>query len=125
MILWTISMPTARWRASSAIPWIPCGRRKAVRNFDFRDKLEEVLTGGDGSEVLTLTGGATGLYCGYVDFIAWDIQEALNMAKELFEGTDIPWAIFHTFRREAGSVSLKQQDDGTETENQVTSWTKR
>ena len=86
--------------------------------FDFRDKLEEVLTGGDGSEVLTLTGGATGLFCGYVDFIAWDIQEALNMAKEFFEGTDIPWAIFHTFRREAGSVPLKQQDDGTETENQ-------
>ena len=86
--------------------------------FDFRDKLEEVLTGGDGSEVLTLTGGATGLFCGYVDFIAWDIQEALNMAKEFFEGTDIPWAIFHTFRREAGSVPLKQQDDGPETENQ-------
>ncbi len=86
--------------------------------FDFRDKLEEVLTGGDGSEVLTLTGGATGLYCGYVDFIAWDIREALNMAKEFFEGTDIPWAIFHTFRREAGSVPLKQQDAGSETENQ-------
>ena len=86
--------------------------------FDFRDKLEEVLTGGDGSEVLTLTGGATGLYCGYVDFIAWDIREALNMAKEFFEGTDIPWAIFHTFRREAGSVPLKQQDDGPETKNQ-------
>ena len=86
--------------------------------FDFRDKLEEVFTTGDGPEVLTLTGGATGLYCGYVDFIAWDIREALNMAKEFFEGTDIPWAIFHTFRREAGSVPLKQQDDGTETENQ-------
>ena len=86
--------------------------------FDFRDKLEELFTIGDGSEVLTLTGGATGLYCGYVDFIAWDIREALNMAKEFFEGTDIPWAIFHTFRREAGSVPLKQQDDGTETENQ-------
>lgn len=86
--------------------------------FDFRDKLEEVFTTDEGSEVLTLTGGATGLYCGYVDFIAWDIQEALNMAKEFFEGTDIPWAIFHTFRREAGSVPLKQQDDGPETENQ-------
>ena len=86
--------------------------------FDFRDKLEEVFTADEGSEVLTLTGGATGRYCGYVDFIAWDIQEALNMAKEFFEGTDIPWAIFHTFRREAGSVPLKQQDDGTETENQ-------
>ena len=87
--------------------------------FDFRDKLEEVFTTDEGSEVLTLTGGATGLYCGYVDFIAWDIREALNMAKEFFEGTDIPWAIFHTFRREAGSVPLKQQDDGSETENQA------
>ena len=86
--------------------------------FDFRDKLEELFTTGNDPEVLTLTGGATGLYCGYVDFIAWDIRTALNMAKEFFEGTDIPWAIFHTFRREAGSVPLKQQDDGTETENQ-------
>ena len=75
--------------------------------FDFRDKLEEVLTGGDGSEVLTLTGGATGLYCGYVDFIAWDIRTALQMAKEFFEDSDIPWASFHTFRREAGTVNLK------------------
>ena len=75
--------------------------------FDFRDKLEEVFTTGDGPEILTLTGGATGLFCGYVDFIAWDIREALNMAKEFFEGTDIPWASFHTFRREAGTVNLK------------------
>ena len=86
--------------------------------FDFRDKLEEVFATDEGSEVLTLTGGATGLYCGYVDFIAWDIRTALQMAKEFFEGSDIPWAIFHTFRREAGSVPLKQQDDGPETENQ-------
>ena len=77
-----------------------------------------MFTTDEGSEVLTLTGGATGIYCGYVDFIAWDIREALNMAKEFFEGTDIPWAIFHSFRREAGSVPLKQQDDEPETENQ-------
>ena len=75
--------------------------------FDFRDKLEEVFTTGDGPEVLTLTGGATGLFCGYVDFIAWDIQTALQMAKEFFEDSEIPWASFHTFRREAGTVNLK------------------
>ena len=86
--------------------------------FDFRDKLEEVFTTGDGPEILTLTGGATGLFCGYVDFIAWDIEAALQMAKEFFECSDIPWASFHTFRREAGSVPLKQQDDGPETKNQ-------
>ena len=75
--------------------------------FDFRDKLEEVFTTGDGPEVLTLTGGATGLFCGYVDFIAWDIREALQMAKKFFEDSHIPWASFHTFRREAGTVNLK------------------
>ena len=75
--------------------------------FDFRDKLEEVFTTGDGQEVLTLTGGATGLFCGYVDFIAWDIEAALQMAKEFFEDSEIPWARFHTFRREAGTVNLK------------------
>ncbi len=75
--------------------------------FDFRDKLEELFTTGDGPEVLTLTGGATGIFCGYVDFIAWDIRTALQMAKEFFEDSDIPWASFHTFRREAGTVNLK------------------
>ena len=75
--------------------------------FDFRDKLEEVFTAGDGPDVLTLTGGATGLFCGYVDFIAWDIRTALQMANAFFEDSDVPWASFHTFRREAGTVDLK------------------
>ena len=80
--------------------------------FDFRDRLEEALAAGDGPDVLTLTGGATGLFCGYVDFIAWDIRAVLQKAKEFFEGTDIPWANFHTFRREAGTVALKNPPEG-------------
>ncbi len=89
--------------------------------FDFRDKLEEVFTTDEGSEVLTLTGGATGIYCGYVDFIAWDIRTALNKAKEFFAGTDIPWASFHTFRREAGTVNLKTPpEEESDDEEQAT-----
>ena len=88
--------------------------------FDFRDKLEEALAAGDGPEILTLTGGATGLFCGYVDFIAWDIRAVLQKAKEFFESTDIPWANFHTFRREAGSVALKKPpEEEPEDEDQV------
>ena len=93
--------------------------------FDFRDKLEEALAAGDGPEILTLTGGATGLFCGYVDFIAWDIRAVLQKAKEFFEGTDIPWANFHTFRREAGTVALKKppegepEEDGDASEDEV------
>ena len=88
--------------------------------FDFRDKLEEAFTTGDGPEILTLTGGATGLFCGYVDFIAWDIQTALQMAKKFFEDSDIPWASFHTFRREAGTVNLKtSSEEEPDDEDQV------
>ena len=43
-----------------------------------------------------------------MDFIAWDIRAVLQKAKEFFDGTDIPWASFHTFRREAGTVALKK-----------------
>ena len=81
---------------------------RSEKIFAFRDKLEEVFITGDGPEILTLTGGATGLFCGYVDFIAWDIRAVLQKAKEFFEGTDIPWASFHTFRPEAGTVALKK-----------------
>ena len=88
--------------------------------FDFRDKLEEVFTTGDGPEVLTLTGGATGLFCGYVDFIAWDLQAALQMAKSFFADSDVPWASFHTFRREAGTVNVKTPpEEEPNNENQV------
>ena len=88
--------------------------------FDFRDRLEEALAAGDGPEVLTLTGGATGLFCGYVDFIAWDIRAVLQKAKKFFEDSDIPWASFHTFRREAGTVNLKTpSEEEPDDEDQV------
>ena len=88
--------------------------------FHFRDKVEAVFTTGHGPEVLSLTGGATGLYCGYVDFIAWDIRAALEMAREFFRDSDVPWVSFHTFRREAGTVALKrppqEEPDGEDEE---------
>ena len=86
--------------------------------FDFRDKLEEALTEGDGPEALTLIGGATGLQYGYVDFIAWDIGKALDMASDFFEKTDLPWAGFHTFRREAKAIKLKDQNEGNDNDDE-------
>lgn len=74
--------------------------------FDFRDSLMKYLTE-HCRDALTFTGSATGIYCGYVDFIAWDIQTTLQAAKVFFKDSCIPWANFHTFRREADAVSLK------------------
>lgn len=76
--------------------------------FDFREKLEKELTAGDGAENLALIGGATGIYCGYVDFIAWDLVAVLNKAEKFFNETDLPWAVFQTFRHGACAVKLKE-----------------
>ena len=79
--------------------------------FAFRDELEDYLSSACGPDVLILTGGATGIFCGYVDFIAWDLPAVLNKVQDFFADTDLPWADFHTFRREAGTVSLKKPEE--------------
>ncbi len=78
--------------------------------FDFRDKLESVLLTDAGEDSITLTGGATGLYCGYVDFIAWDLRAVLTVAQSFFENSGLPWADFQVFRRDAGVVQFYQQE---------------
>ena len=40
---------------------------------DFRDNLRDAILRDAGEEAVTFLGGATGLYCGYLDFIAWDL----------------------------------------------------
>ena len=93
--------------------------------FDFREKLESVLLADAGEDAVTLTGGATGLYCGYVYFIAWDLRAILNAAQEFFDETDLPWASFHVFRRDVGTVTLKEpegdkpEDDGFDDEESL------
>lgn len=78
--------------------------------FDFRDSLEEALSEECGDAV-TLIGGATGIYYGYVDFIAWDLRAVLGVAERFFDDTDLPWAGFHVFRRDCGMVLLKKETE--------------
>lgn len=83
------------------------GEDQSKRIFDFRDRLEEALSEGDGPEIATLTGGATGTRYGYVDFIAWDIRALIEKAEAFFDASPVEWANFHVFRRDAGTVALK------------------
>lgn len=96
------------------------GEDRSDKIFVFRDKLEAALHENAGTEAVTLTGGATGIFCGYLDFIAWDLEAVLQAAKAFFADTEIPWANFHTFRRGAATVQLKKPDnhdpDGEEPE---------
>ena len=59
---------------------------------------------------MTFLGGATGLYYGYLDLIAWDLPAVLDAAREFFAGTDLAWGGFHVFRRDVGAVCLWEQE---------------
>ncbi len=78
---------------------------------DFRHRLEDALTAEGGEDIITLTGHATGLYCGYVDFIAWDLNTVIGRAMDFFDGAEVPWGAFHTFRRNANTVLLQEERD--------------
>lgn len=86
------------------------GDDRSQQIFDFRDSLEEALSEECGDAV-TLIGGATGIYCGYVDFIAWDLKAVLDTAQRFFDDTDLPWANFHVFRRDAATIPLKKETE--------------
>ena len=87
------------------------GEDRTQQIFDFRDRLETELAENLGEDVLTLTGGATGVSYGYVDFIAWDLTAALNKAGEFFAGSGLPWAGFRVFRRDTQMVTLVGGED--------------
>ncbi len=79
-------------------------RSKAI--LDFRDDLRDAILREAGAEAVTFLGGATGLYYGYLDFIAWDLPAVLTAAQAFLEESGLPYAHFHTFRRNVGGVPL-------------------
>lgn len=82
------------------------GDKRSDEIFAFRDSLEDFLMQQAGEDIFCLIGGATGIFCGYLDFIAWDLPKVLSIAKEFFENSNLPWADFHTFRHDTNSVCV-------------------
>ena len=73
---------------------------------DFRDALESAIMDSAGADAVTFLGGASGIHCGYLDFIAWDLHAVLRAAAEFFEESSLAWASFHSFRRDVSTVRL-------------------
>jgi len=85
------------------------GRGEAV--LDFRDSLEAAILEKVGEDAVTFIGGASGVYCGYLDFIAWDLPAVLDGARELLADSPLAWASFHTFRRAVGTVRVLSREE--------------
>lgn len=88
------------------------GEERGAAILDFRDSLEAAVTKRAGEDAVTFLGGATGIYCGYLDFIAWDLSAVLDAAAEFFRESPLSWAGFHSFRREAAMIYLLDRKNG-------------
>lgn len=85
--------------------------KKSDKMLDFRDELEEFINKKTENSALCFLGGATGVFFGYLDFIAWDLKAVLTAAEEFFASKDfIPYACFQAFNEDSESISLKRQD---------------
>ena len=87
------------------------GEERVKAILDFRDNLRDAILRDAGEEAVIFLGGATGLYCGYLDFIAWDLPAVLTAAQAFFEVSDLPYAHFHAFRRDVGGVPLLDEKE--------------
>ena len=79
----------------------------------FREKFEDYLTKDGLGDVAKVVGSALGIGYGYVDVMVWDLRPFLDAAHDFFKDSNIEHVVFHSFRRNVGTVTLKQaHDDG-------------
>lgn len=88
------------------------GEDRSDRIFDFRDSLEEALINWAGEDAITVIGGATGLYYGYLDFIAWDIPSILSAAQEFLTGSGVSESFFRVFTMDVPTCLIANNRDG-------------
>ena len=87
------------------------GEERAKAMLDFRDALAEKISEQAGADTVSWIGGASGLNCGYLDFIAWDIQAVMDSAVKVFAQQPVAWAAFQTFRPSVGGILLKSDEE--------------
>lgn len=82
------------------------GEDRGAQILDFRDRMAEMVESAAGSDSFTYIGGASGIYYGYLDFIAWDLKAVLDAAADVFGGSGLEWTMFHSFRQEDKGIVL-------------------
>lgn len=83
------------------------GENRGKQILDFRDELEmEILTSA-GEDAVTFIGGSSGIYCCYLDFIAWNPMKVLEVATEIFRNKKITQVEFYPLWNGKKGIQLK------------------
>lgn len=83
------------------------GEDRGKRILDFRDQLEEDILALAGEDAVSFIGGASGIYCCYLDFIAWNPLKVLETAAEILKNKEITQAGFYPFWNDKQGIRLK------------------
>ena len=86
------------------------GENRTEQILHFRDTLQEEIQKRAGIDSAAFMGGATGIYYGYLDFIAWDLPAVLDAARDFFAEYNLDYGAFHVFRRDVGAVRLWEHE---------------
>ena len=76
------------------------------------DKLLAYIEENAGSDVITIIGRSMGMYCMYIDFIAWDINAVLETAHNFFKETEFDWVNYHSYRAGTNLIRLYENKRG-------------
>lgn len=82
------------------------GEDRSAQILDFRDEMADKIEETAGADSFSFIGGASGICCGYLDFIAWDLKAVLDAAVSVFGESGIDWVMFHSFRQDADGITL-------------------
>ncbi len=74
---------------------------------DFRDGIQAKIAERAGEDCVLFTGGASGVFSTYIDFIAWDIKALLEAAEAVFGESPLSAAFYRSMRQDAEVVRLK------------------
>lgn len=90
-------------------------KSRGEKILDFRDELQRYIEENSNGN-FAFIGGASGICNCYLDFLAWDIKEVLDAAREFFadqsaDQNTVPWAFYQSFRREGEVVALMRDND--------------
>ena len=73
---------------------------------DFREDLQNRIYERAGEDCVFFTGGATGVFGSYIDFIAWDIGALLEAAADVMKECSLEGAFFHGMRKDSELLKL-------------------
>ena len=87
------------------------GENRSEEILALRDRAKAHMETPEGAECCSFIGGATGIFSGYLDFIAWDFDATVRHMRAFFEAEGLPWLAVRVFRRDARPLNIYDKED--------------